>query len=479
MLKSRLRFFRSLRFWLMLMLVLIGIIPTLIAVTLVLNSYKTRAIALRTSSVRNQCDMLSTAILTDGYLENPNQPELDSELSLVSSFYSGRLLVVDSNFKVIKDTFDLDTGKTSVSKDVVDCFTSGEGSYIYDDDNSYIEVITPIISKGNMRVSGVLVASVSTNEITQNTRYLENRGILVGVIGSLMILIAGFFISGFLVRPFTAVTNAIEDVTDGIEDEAISVPVYTETEMITDAFNRMLKRVRALDRSRSEFVSNVSHELKTPLTSMKVLADSLNGMDNVPNELYKEFMQDITKEIDRENNIITDLLTMVRLDKSAVTMSFEMADIGSLLEDIIRRVRPIADKKSIEIIFDSYKPVQAEVDVTKLTLAFTNLIENGVKYNHENGWVRVTLKFDHKFFYVTVADSGMGIPEEQLERVFERFYRGDQSHSTTIEGTGLGLAITKDIVALHRGTVKVESTVGEGSVFTVRIPLINDEAGKV
>jgi signal transduction histidine kinase len=156
-----------------------------------------------------------------------------------------------------------------------------------------------------------------------------------------------------------------------------------------------------------------------------------------------------------------------------------MADIGSLLEDIIRRVRPIADKKSIEIIFDSYKPVQAEVDVTKLTLAFTNLIENGVKYNHENGWVRVTLKFDHKFFYVTVADSGMGIPEEQLERVFERFYRGDQSHSTTIEGTGLGLAITKDIVALHRGTVKVESTVGEGSVFTVRIPLINDEAGKV
>lgn len=275
MLKSRLRFFRSLRFWLMLMLVLIGIIPTLIAVTLVLNSYKTRAIALRTSSVRNQCDMLSTAILTDGYLENPNQPELDSELSLVSSFYSGRLLVVDSNFKVIKDTFDLDTGKTSVSKDVVDCFTSGEGSYIYDDDNSYIEVITPIISKGNMRVSGVLVASVSTNEITQNTRYLENRGILVGVIGSLLILIAGFFISGFLVRPFTAVTNAIEDVTDGIEDEAISVPVYTETEMITDAFNRMLKRVRALDRSRSEFVSNVSHELKTPLTSMKVLADSL------------------------------------------------------------------------------------------------------------------------------------------------------------------------------------------------------------
>ena len=356
---------------------------------------------------------------------------------------------------------------------------AGEGSYIYDDDNSYIEVITPIISKGNMRVSGVLVASVSTNEITQNTRYLENRGILVGVIGSLLILIAGFFISGFLVRPFTAVTNAIEDVTDGIEDEAISVPVYTETEMITDAFNRMLKRVRALDRSRSEFVSNVSHELKTPLTSMKVLADSLNGMDNVPNELYKEFMQDITKEIDRENNIITDLLTMVRLDKSAVTMSFEMADIGSLLEDIIRRVRPIADKKSIEIIFDSYKPVQAEVDVTKLTLAFTNLIENGVKYNHENGWVRVTLKFDHKFFYVTVADSGMGIPEEQLERVFERFYRGDQSHSTTIEGTGLGLAITKDIVALHRGTVKVESTVGEGSVFTVRIPLINDEAGKV
>ena len=117
--------------------------------------------------------------------------------------------------------------------------------------------------------------------------------------------------------------------------------------------------------------------------------------------------------------------------------------------------------------------------ISKLYIVKVSQIENGVKYNHENGWVRVTLKFDHKFFYVTVSDSGMGIPEEQLERVFERFYRGDQSHSTTIEGTGLGLAITRDIVALHRGTVKVESTVGEGSEFTVRIPLINDEAGKV
>ena len=120
---------------------------------------------------------------------------------------------------------------------------------------------------------------------------------------------------------------------------------------------------------------------------------------------------------------------------------------------------------------DSFRPVTADVDEVKFTLAISNLVENGIKYNVDEGWVRVTLDADHKDFYVTVADSGLGIPEDSIERIFERFYRVDKSHSREIGGTGLGLAITRSSIAMHHGIIKVSSKEGEGTTFTVKIPL--------
>ena len=145
--------------------------------------------------------------------------------------------------------------------------------------------------------------------------------------------------------------------------------------------------------------------------AMKVLADSLNGQEGVPVELYQEFMQDITSEIDRENQIITDLLSLVKMDKKVADLNITQVNINELLEQLLKRLHPIAAQKNVELILDSFRPVNAEVDATKLSLALSNLIENGIKYNNENGWVRVSLNADHKYFYVTVADSGIGIPE--------------------------------------------------------------------
>ena len=207
------------------------------------------------------------------------------------------------------------------------------------------------------------------------------------------------------------------------------------------------------------------------MTSMKVLADSLVGQQGVPEELYQEFMSDITAEIDRENKIITDLLSLVKMDKKAADVNITHMDINQLLEDILKRLRPIADKRNIDLILDCFRPVDADVDEVKFTLAISNLVENGIKYNVDDGWVRVSLDADHKYFYITVADSGMGIPEDSIERIFERFYRVDKSHSREIGGTGLGLAITRSAVVMHRGAIKVYSEEGEGTTFTVRIPL--------
>ena len=264
----------------------------------------------------------------------------------------------------------------------------------------------------------------------------------------------------------------VEDVANGHTDKRIPAKGSYELRQFAKDFNNIMDRAGMLDESRQEFVSNVSHELKTPITSIKVLADSLNMQDDVPIELYKEFMQDITNEIDRESKIIEDLLSLVKMDKKGQTLNIESMNINNLLEQILKRLRPIAQQKNVEIVMESFRPVTAEIDETKFSLAISNLVENAIKYNRDNGWVHVSLNADHKFFYIKVEDSGIGIPEEDQAYIFERFYRVDKSHSREIGGTGLGLAIARNAVIVHRGSIKVYSAEGEGTTFTVRIPLI-------
>lgn len=451
-------------------LVIIGIVPMIIVEKGIVESYEERAVAVRSITVKNQCDIICDQMVQQNYLEDQSSETINSELNILNNIYGGRIMIIDENFRIVKDTYDLDRGKTMVSQEVIDSY-NGKDTSRYDSKSSYIEMTIRIQDKETKETLGVMLMSVSTDEIQANMNILEQKGTMILMIVMVLVLVLGYFLSGILVRPFQKVTRSIEDLTDGYLDEDISVPDYLETELITNAFNKMLARVRILDESRQEFVSNVSHELKTPLASMKVLADSLNAQEDVPVELYKEFMQDITEEIDRENQIITDLLSLVKMDKKAADLNITTMNINDLLELILKRLRPIAAAKKVELILDSFRPVNAEVDETKLTLAISNLVENGIKYNVEGGWVKVSLNADHKYFYVTVADSGIGIPKESLDHIFERFYRVDKSHSREIGGTGLGLAIARSAIVMHRGAIKVYSKENEGTTFSVRIPL--------
>lgn len=317
-----------------------------------------------------------------------------------------------------------------------------------------------------------MLVSVSTDNIMMNYDYLKKNAQVIELASAVIILALALFCPGFLMKPFRKLTKSLEELQEEDGEEKLMVSDYTEIEAISDAFNDMLGKMRVIDNSRQEFVSNVSHELKTPLTSMKVLADSLLGQGDVPAELYKEFMGDIAEEIERENKIINDLLSLVKMDKSAGGLNISVVNINDLLETIMKRVRPIAEKQNIELVLESFRPVSAEIDEVKLSLALTNLVENAIKYNKEDGWVHVSLNADHKYFFVRVEDSGIGIPEDSLEHIYERFFRADKSHSREIGGTGLGLAITRNAVLMHRGAIKAHSKEGEGTIFTVRIPLI-------
>lgn len=468
--KKRGNYFKSLRFRILIILIILGIVPSVIAVGLVISNYEDKAIEIRVSGIRKQCDILCNLLIKENYLNDSSSQAVNSKLELLSNSYGGRILLVNRDFKIVRDTYHVDEGKTVISSEVIRCF-KGEENTGYTRKKQRLEIAVPIKSPDVQQIQGVMIVNFSCSEIAATVLELEQKGILIiGIIVVLAVLL-GYVLSTVLVKPFARVTKAIEDLTDGYQNEQISVPDYTETVLITDAFNKMVARMQVLDESRQEFVSNVSHELKTPLTSMKVLADSLVGQSGVPEELYQEFMQDITAEIDRENKIITDLLALVKMDKKAAELSVSSVDINQLLEDILKRLRPIADKRNIDLILDSFRTVEADVDEIKFTSAISNLVENGIKYNVDDGWVRVSLDADHKYFYVTVADSGLGIPEDSLDRIFERFYRVDKSHSKEIGGTGLGLAITRSSIAMHHGVIKVFSREGEGTTFSVRIPL--------
>ena len=466
------RIFQSMHFRLLIILLLVGLVPANIMLRGVLTGYEKQSVSMRASMIRNQCLRLSRDLFATNYLDTGSSDVVDSALMQIADLYGGRVIVVNGSFCIIRDTYGLDEGKTVVAKEVIECF-KGLNSDYYNAANDFIEVVSPIQDDVTRNVEGAFIVSIPTTDIIQSREYLSRSVLLLQILVTILVIGVSFYASRLLVKPFGKVTAMMNSGEDFLTED-ISIPDYTETKLLSAAYNQMRHRLQAQEESRQEFVSNVSHELKTPMTSMKVLSDSLvqqAQMGEVPNELYQEFMKDIGEEIDRENKIITDLLNLVKMDRRSNDLHIEDTNINDLIGLILKRLRPIAAKRGIEIALESYKPIIAQVDQTKFTLAISNLVENAIKYNKENGWIHVSLNVDNTYFFVKVEDSGIGIPQEDLDRIFERFYRVDKSHSREIGGTGLGLAITNSAVRMHHGAIRVYSREGEGTTFTVRMPL--------
>lgn len=462
----------SMRVPLILCFLMVSLIPTMIQARFLTNFFRQTQIDDRIIEAQNKCLILTNKLVSSDYINKPsNNASLDTEMSVTADLFNGRIVLIDSNFKIIRDTFDLTKGKISIAEEVLKAF-DGETLSRYHDKKKYFSLTIPVPSKNDPKqIHGVLLMTSSTEGIIQAEGEVVEKTAFLQIVLLWFVVAIDLVIVAVLLKPFKRLQNVLNLVAEGNTDQDIHVDSYRETKGISDAVSETLKKLNAVDQSRQEFVSNVSHELKTPLTSIRVLADSLMSMENAPAELYQEFMVDISDEIDREGKIIDDLLTLVKMDKSSPDMNIAPIHINALMEQILKRLRPIAKKQNIELVFESIREVTGDVDEVKLSLALSNLVENAVKYNHEEGWVHVVLDADHKFFYVKVIDNGIGISEEFQPHVFERFYRVDKARSRETGGTGLGLAITKSIIMLHRGAIKLQSKEGEGTTFTVRIPL--------
>ncbi|MBR7173563.1 MAG: HAMP domain-containing protein, partial [Clostridia bacterium] len=273
-----------------------------------------------------------------------------------------------------------------------------------------------------------------------------------------------------LTNPITDLSRTMRRMGEG--DLSVRVPEKGSGELrqLAENYNTMATQLEKMDQSRNQFVSNASHELKTPLATMKIMLETIIYQPEMPEELRAEFMQDMNHEIDRLTGIITDLLTLTKMDNRQDALKTEDVDMTALTEEILRLLRPVAERRRQTLESRVTPGIIMTGDRTKLNQILYNLIDNAMKYTQDGGTVRVTLDEAGENLIWRVKDNGIGIPKADQEHIFDRFYRVDKARSRETGGTGLGLSIVRQLVKMHGGNISVASEPGQGSCFTVTLP---------
>ena len=273
------------------------------------------------------------------------------------------------------------------------------------------------------------------------------------------------------------IMSSIRIVREGDYSHTLKMRGNDELRILSDEFNDLIIRLQNSEEKRRQFVSDASHELKTPLASIKLLSDSIlqNDMDM---ETIREFVQDIGNEADRLNRMSQKLLSLSRVESQSDS-EYEIVYLAPTVKKVIRMLHEIARRSSISIQAELDGDCSILIIEDDLYQIIFNLVENGIKYNTAGGSLFINLQKNLEDVVLTVADTGVGIPAESLENIFERFYRVDKARSRKSGGSGLGLSIVKSLVERNGGTINVESVLNQGTTFTVRFPAFDTEEDNV
>ncbi len=402
------------------------------------------------------------------------------ELTQAARQLGGRLLVVDTDDKVVFDTRNERCGQILPRQEIVSVLRGERDSdYGYHAEEGqgaerWEGCFAAGMRDGAGRLLGALVFSVSIQDTVERVLRLRDRMATLFVVAAAAVLFIAALISGLLMRPVGALSAGIDRMSRGDYTTPVHVRGRGEMADLAAAFNDMCDKVRSLDETRSQFVANASHELKTPLATMKILVESLLYEDDMEPETRKEFLNDINREIDRLSRVVGDLLTLARIDSRKLTLNRERISFAEVAEESMKSLRPLAERHRLSMTFEAGDPCVMEADGERLRQVCYNLVSNAVKYTPDGGSIRVMIRREGRDAVLQVSDTGIGIAEADLPHVFDRFYRADKARARMGEsgGTGLGLSIVRQIVRLHAGTVTVKSAPGEGTTFTVQLPLL-------
>lgn len=296
----------------------------------------------------------------------------------------------------------------------------------------------------------------------------------------LLLLLVGIIILNLIgrrrIKEIDEIKNIVASIRQSKYQSSDEIVLTKHLSALENEIKEMFEKAKSdieylerLQRMRSQFLANVSHELRTPIFSIQgYLETLLNGAMDDP-KVNKHFLQKANQNTVNLSNLLNDLIDISMIESGEMRMSYRYFDINIFIQSIISEFIPIAEEKNIKLIFNPAKEgLQVFGDKDKLRQVFVNLLQNAIKYT-DDGNIEVLLEEDKKFVNITVKDTGIGIPEDDLNRVFERFYRVDKARSRAVGGTGLGLAIVKHIIEAHNSKIIVQSRLGEGSTFSFKL----------
>jgi heavy metal sensor kinase len=326
-----------------------------------------------------------------------------------------------------------------------------------------------------IRHGGILVNIVQVGTSLQAVEEMLHRLLLMllvtGPAAVGVALAGGWFLAGRALRPVEAITRAAQRIAAGDLSQRLSVPPSPdEIGRLAATFNEMIARLDASFQQVRRFSADASHELRTPLTVMKGEAElALRRVR--PAEDYRLVLESALEEIDRMTQIVDELLFLSRADMGEVAMESLPVRLDALVEDIQRQAGVLGQEQGVQVLCGKVEPITVLGDELRLRELVLNLVDNAVKYSRPGGKVELTLDSAEDLARLSVADHGIGIPLEAQARIFDRFYRTDGARAHAKKGTGLGLPICKWIAEAHHGRIEVESAIGEGSRFTLVLPL--------
>ena len=440
------KFFKSLNFRIMLFLLLMGTVPALIIGGVFLMSYERQAMAQLSNDVKNQCQILSTQLRDGENLLKTEDEVLQGELTQLASLYDGRIIIIDQNFQIIEDTSQLEEGRTMVAEEVVRCF-KGENTSHYVS-GRFIEMTVPIIveNKDTKTVIGVILASASTDAIHAQMEGLTASVQMWIVVVIICALALSIILANWLVRPLQHMNRSIEGLVEGSLDGDLDIHDCTETENISDTFNLMLAKLRLVEESRQEFVSNVSHELKTPLALIQGYAEGLQECINDDAESREFYCEVIIDEADKMNRMVKKLLTLNQLEFGNDQVIMERFDMTELIRGVANSTRILMEQKGIRLELENSEEAWVWGDEFKVEEVITNYMSNAINHADGEKLIRVFYTRSEDKLRVSVFNTGQPIPEEDIEKIWVKFYKVDKARTREYGGSGIGLSIVKAIM---------------------------------